>query len=162
MYFWKRKETPMNKIEKGKKARVSYTLTVAGDAEVIDQADETHPATFGFGQGQLIDGFEKNLLGLQAGDVFDFVIPAVQAYGPKDTYAIFDISKDTFAVEGKIDDDLLQIGNTFPMSDNDGNRHVGKIIQINDETVTMDFNHPLAGQDLHFTGKILEVFGSDK
>ncbi len=147
----------MNKIEKGKKARVAYTLTVAGDAEVVDRADKEHPATFSFGQGQLIDGFEKNLLGLYAGDVFDFVIPAKDAYGSKDTYAIFDIPKDTFAVEGKIDENIIQIGNTFPMRDNDGNRHVGKIIQINEETVTMDFNHPLAGADLHFTGKILEI-----
>ncbi len=147
----------MNKIEKGKSARVTYTLTVAGDDEVIDHAGKTNPALFNFGQGQLIEGFENNLLGLCPGDSFDFVIPAAQAYGPKDSYAIFDITKDTFAVEGKIDEGLLQVGNTFPMQDNDGNRHVGKIIQINDDTVTMDFNHPLAGQDLHFTGKILEI-----
>ncbi len=151
----------MDKIEKGKKAQVVYTLTVANDAEVIDQADKAHPAIFHFGQGQLIAGFENNLLGLYPGDAFDFVIPADQAYGPKDSYAIFDIPKDTFAVEGKIDDNIIQIGNTFPMRDNNGNRHVGKIIQINEETVTMDFNHPLAGQDLHFMGKILKVFDSE-
>lgn len=151
----------MNKIEKGKKALVVYTLTLASDAEVIDQADNAHPATFSFGKGQLIDGFEKNLLGLNSGDAFDFVIPAEQAYGSKDSFAIFDIAKDTFAVDGKIEDNLLQIGNTFPMRDNDGNRHVGKIIQINEETVTMDFNHPLAGKDLHFMGKILKVLDTE-
>ncbi len=152
----------MNKIEQGKKALVVYTLTLVDDAEVIDQADKAHPATFSFGQGQLISGFEENLLGLYPGDAFDFVIPAAQAYGPKDSYAIFDLPTDTFAVDGKVEEGLLQVGKTFPMSDNDGNRHVGKIIQINEETVTMDFNHPLAGQDLHFTGKILEVFDSKK
>ena len=152
----------MNKIEKGKKAKVIYTLTLADDEEVIDQADSEHPATFSFGQGQLIDGFEENLMGLKPGDSFDFVIPSEQAYGPRDTYAIFDVPKDTFAVDGKIDDNIIQIGNTFPMRDNQGNRHVGKIIQINEESVTMDFNHPLAGKDLHFTGKILEVFDSEK
>ncbi len=152
----------MCKIEKGKKAKVSYTLTLVNDAEVIDHADTEHPAVFNFGQGQLIEGFERNLLGLYPGDAFDFVIPAAQAYGPKDSYAIFDIPKDTFAVEGKIDDNIIQIGNTFPMRDNDGNRHVGKIIQINEETVTMDFNHPLAGEDLHFTGKILDVLDTEK
>jgi len=152
----------MNKIEKGKKAQLVYTLTTAGDAEVIDKADKTHPATFSFGQGQLIDGFEKKLIGLAAGDTFDFVIPASDAYGPKDAYAVFDLPKDTFAVDGKIEENLLQVGKTFPMSDNDGNRHVGKIIHINEDTVTMDFNHPLAGKDLHFTGKILEVFDPEK
>lgn len=151
----------MNKIEKGKKALVVYTLTLANDTEVIDRADDAHPATFSFGKGQLIDGFEKNLMGLNSGDAFDFVVPAEQAYGAKDSFAIFDIPKDTFAVDGKIDDNLLQIGNSFPMQDNDGNRHVGKIIQINEETVTMDFNHPLAGKDLHFTGKILDIFDAE-
>ncbi len=152
----------MNKIEKGKKALLVYTLTTAWDTEVIDSADKAHPATFSFGQGQLIDGFEKNLLGLSAGDLFDFIIPAAKAYGPKDSYAVFDLPKDTFAVDGKVEENLLQVGKTFPMSDNDGNRHEGKIIQINEETVTMDFNHPLAGQDLHFVGKILEIFDSEK
>ncbi len=104
----------MNKIEKDKKAKVIYTLTVAGDAEIIDQADTTHPAMFSFGQGQLIDGFEKNLLGLSAGDPFDFIIPAAKAYGAKDSYAVFDIPTDTFAVDGKVEENLLQVGKTFP------------------------------------------------
>ncbi|UBM61283.1 FKBP-type peptidyl-prolyl cis-trans isomerase [Candidatus Sulfidibacterium hydrothermale] len=148
----------MCKIEKGKKAKVTYTLTVAGENEIIDQADETRPATFSFGKGQLIDGFEKNLTGLKPGDSFDFIIKAQEAYGPRDSYAVFDIPKDTFAVDGKVDEKILQVGNTFPMRDNNGNRHVGKIIQINENSVTMDFNHPLAGKDLHFRGKVLEVF----
>jgi FKBP-type peptidyl-prolyl cis-trans isomerase SlyD len=152
----------MNKIGKGKKAQVVYTLTIAGETEIIDQADEGHPATFAFGKGQLIDGFEQKLTGLQAGDPFDFVIPAAQAYGPRDSYAVFDIPKDTFAVDGKVDEQLFLPGNTFPMRDNQGNRHVGKIIQVHGETVTMDFNHPLAGKDLHFSGRILEVFDTDQ
>ena len=148
----------MSKIEKGKKAKVTYVLTLAGDNEVIDQAGPDRPATFSFGEGQLIEGFEQNLLGLKAGDTFDFVIPAKEAYGPRDSYAVFDIPKDTFAVDGKIDEKILQVGNTFPMRDNNGNRHVGKLIQVNENSVTMDFNHPLAGKDLHFKGKILEVY----
>ena len=148
----------MCKVEKGKKAKVTYVLTLAGDTEVIDQAGTDRPATFSFGQGQLIEGFEQNLLGLKAGDTFDFILPAKEAYGSRDSYAVFDIPKDTFAVDGKIDEKILQVGNTFPMRDNNGNRHVGKIIQINENSVTMDFNHPLAGKDLHFTGKILEIF----
>jgi len=145
-------------IKNGKRAKITYTLTLAGEKEIIDRAGEDRPAIFQFGKGQLIDGFEKNLTGLKAGDSFDFVIPAVEAYGPHDRFAVFDIPKDTFAVDGKVDEKMLQTGKTFPMRDNDGNRHIGKIIQVNDETVTMDFNHPLAGKDLHFKGKVLEVF----
>ncbi len=136
---------------------MTYTLTLPGDTEVIDRADEQHPAEFRFGEGQLIEGFEKNLLGLKPGDAFDFVIPADEAYGPRDSYAVFDLPKDTFAVDGKIDEKVIKVGNTFPMRDNNGVRHVGKIIQVNPDSVTMDFNHPLAGKDLRFRGTVLEV-----
>ena len=96
-------------------------------------------------------------MGLKAGDNFDFVIKAENADGPTDPYAVFDIPKDTFAVNGKIEEGLLELGKTFPMQDNDGNRHIGKIVAIHSETVTLDFNHPLAGVDLRFKGKVIEV-----
>ena len=145
------------KIEKGKSAVLIYALYTAHNNQLVESVKEENPVTFHFGNGQLIEGFEENLMGLQADESFDFVVEADRAYGPKDPYAVFDIPKDTFAVDGTIQDGLLQVGKTFPMQDNDGNRHVGKIVAVLDETVTMDFNHPLAGQDLRFSGKILEV-----
>ncbi len=145
------------KIEKGKSAVLVYTLYTVQNNKVVERVTEDKPVTFSFGQGQLINGFEENLIGLQAGDVFDFIIDAKNAYGLVDPYAIFDIPKDTFSVDGKIEPGLLEVGKTFPMEDNDGNRHVGKIVALLDNTVTMDFNHPMAGKDLRFAGKVLEV-----
>ncbi len=145
------------KISKGCKARVVYVLYNADNNEVIEQVSENNPVVFNFGTGMLLEGFETNLSGLSKGDTFDFVVKAKDAYGPRDSYAVFDLPKDTFAVNGKLDTKLLKIGNRFPMQDNNGNQHEGMIISIHEDTVTMDFNHPLAGIDLRFVGKVIEV-----
>jgi len=148
------------KIGPGKTALLTYTLTLVEDDSEIEKVTDDKPAAFSFGIGQLLPAFEKNLNGLKADDTFTFVIKAEDAYGPVDQYAIFDIPKDTFEVDGKIDEKMVQVGNKIPMTDNDGNKHLGKIIRVHAETVTMDFNHPLAGKDLRFTGKILKVENS--
>jgi FKBP-type peptidyl-prolyl cis-trans isomerase SlyD len=149
------------KITPGAQAKLIYTLYTACDHKMIEQVSNERPVVFTFGNGQLIEGFEENLMGLSQGDKFDFVIKAEQAYGPVDSYAIFDLPKETFEVDGKLDEKLLKIGNSFPMQDNDGNRHEGVIIEIHEETVTMDFNHPLAGKDLRFVGSVVEVIPSE-
>ena len=145
------------KIEAGKTAVVQYELSDADSNKQIEATTKDNPAVFKFGVNQLIPDFEKNLTGLEANDLFDFIIEANDAYGPVDPYAIFDIPLDTFEVEGKIDEKMIQIGNILPMTDNEGNKHLGKITKIMDHAVTMNFNHPLAGKNLRFIGKIIEV-----
>ena len=145
------------KIEPGKTAIVQYKLLDADNQAEIESTSDKNPAVFSFGVNKLIPEFEKNLMGLGSGDSFDFVIGADNAYGPIDSYAIFDIPIDTFDVDGKVDPKMIQIGNTIPMTDNEGNKHLGKITKVMKDAVTMDFNHPLAGRNLHFKGKIIEV-----
>jgi len=144
-------------IAPNKTAKLIYTLTAVEDGKIIEKVKEEKPAAFQFGIGQLLPAFEKNLSGLKAKDEFSFILKAADAYGESDPYAIFDIPIDTFEVEGKTDDKMLQVGNTIPMTDNDGNKHMGRITKIMEQAVTMDFNHPLAGKDLRFSGKVLEV-----
>ncbi len=144
-------------IEAGKTATIQYTLSNAESGEKIESTPDKNPAVLKFGAQQLIPEFEKNLMGLKVNDTFDFTIEAKLAYGPVDRYAIFDIPLDTFEVDGKIDDKMIQVGNIIPMTDDDGNKHLGKITKVIDKAVTMNFNHPLAGQDLRFIGKILEI-----
>ena len=64
---------------------------------------------------------------------------------------------DIFEVDGKVDEKLVTPGNSVPMMSAHGQRMDGIVVSVKDEVVTMDFNHPLAGEDLHFTGEILEV-----
>ena len=142
-------------------AEVSYTLTLDEDGSEIENVKEDKPAVFKFGINQLLPKFEENLSGLKQDDTFEFIMKANDAYGPVDLYAIFDIPKDTFEVDGKIDAEMLQLGNRIPMTDDQGNKHLGKIIKVLDDAVTLDFNHPLAGKDLKFKGKILNVKQSE-
>ena len=145
------------KIEKESTATVSYILTDAANGVKIEEAAEAHPAKFKFGINQLLPKFEENLIGLKVGDNFDFIILAEDAYGPSDPYAIFDIPSDTFEVDGVIDDKMIQLENIIPMTDDKGNKHMGKVVGINADSVTMNFNHPLADKNLRFIGKVLSV-----
>jgi len=147
-------------IGPNKTAKLIYTLTLAKNGKLIEKVDAKQPATFKFGVNQMLPAFEANLTGLVSKQDFDFVLKAEDAYGPVDPYAVFDIPKDTFEVDGKTDEKMLQVGNIIPMTDNDGNKHMGRIVNVLDEVITMDFNHQLAGKDLHFTGKVIDVLAS--
>ncbi len=145
------------KIGKDTVAEIFYTLKAVGETAMIEQIPEDKPHAFLFGQNLMLPDFEQNLQGLQAGDSFEFTIASEDAYGPVDPYAIFDLPLDTFEEDGKINPETVKVGNHFPMQDEMGNQHTGKIIKLMKESVTMDFNHPLAGKDLQFTGKIVSV-----
>ncbi|MFK5854582.1 MAG: FKBP-type peptidyl-prolyl cis-trans isomerase [Bacteroidota bacterium] len=145
------------KITPNSIAALSYSLTNYATDEELEKTPADKVMKFKFGVGELLPDFEKNIVGLKAGDKFDFKVLAVEAFGPVDPYAIFDIPKDTFENDGAIDDNMLQVGNQIPLTDKDDNKHLGLITLVMEDAVTMDFNHPLAGVDLRFVGEVLEV-----
>lgn len=139
---------------------VSLTYELRKDSEkgeVLEQVMDENPLVFLYGNGGMLPKFEENLAGLQAGDSFDFNLTAVEAYGNQNQDAIVNVPVAAFEVNGVVDQTLLKLGNNIPMQDNQGNRLNGKIIEIADDHVRMDFNHPLAGENLHFKGKISEI-----
>jgi len=139
-------------------AGISYVLTNNNNGEILEKTPDDKLMKFQFGVGELLPKFEENILGLKAEDDFDFVISSEDAYGPVDPYAVFDIPNETFEADGKTDDQMLKVGNQIPMTDNQGNKHLGTITHVLENAVTMNFNHPLAGIDLRFKGKVIEVF----
>lgn len=143
------------KITKNTVPSVTYQLTVNG--EVVDQANAENPLFFLYGVGQMLPDFEKNIDGLEVGAKFNFDVSAEDGYGQPDENQIFQLPVDNFAIEGKVPHDHLTVGAILPMQDQDGNPFNGKVIDKDDEFVTMDFNHPLAGKDLHFEGEIIAV-----
>lgn len=145
------------KIGPNKTAALVYELTFANNGTLVEKIEEDKPALFAFGVEQLLPKFEENLFGLEKGSEFDFVLKSDDAYGPVDPYAIFDVPKDTFEIDGKLDEEALQVGNMIPMQDDEGNKHMGIITMILDDAVSMDFNHPMAGKDLRFKGKVIDV-----
>jgi FKBP-type peptidyl-prolyl cis-trans isomerase SlyD len=147
----------MENISKNKVVRLTYELRDAGNDTLIEKVEKEQPFTFLYGVGGLVEEFETNLANLKVGDSFDFKIKSENAYGSIDETAVVDIPKEAFMIDGKLQDDMLEVGNVLPMRDNDGNFLQGRITGLTDSAVLMDFNHPLAGKDLHFKGEILEV-----
>ena len=134
---------------------LSYQLTV--DGETVETVKAEAPLQFIYGAGQLLPAFEKEVAGLGKGDKFKFTLNPADGYGEIVNEAVLDLPKDVFMIDGKIEDGLLEVGNQLPMSDNQGNRLVGVVKAVNDSTVTMDFNHPMAGKTLNFEGEVVEV-----
>ena len=112
---------------------------------------------FIYGSGMLLPAFESNIANLKLNDNFSFGLEAGDAYGEVNPGALVDLDIDMFLEDGKPNDELLQVGNTIPMQDSDGNRLDGVVVEVTDTQVKMDFNHPLAGKNLHFTGQIVEL-----
>jgi len=145
-------------IGKNKFVSLSYQLRLNGaEGDLIEETGADNPLQFVFGAGRMIEMFEKKLEGLKKGDNFDFLLKSHEAYGEVNADAIVDLPKNIFEVNGQIDESLLKIGNMVPMQDANGNRLNGMVIEVTDTTVKMDFNHPLAGDDLHFSGKVIDV-----
>jgi len=142
-------------IAEDKVVALSYQLQSEGD--VVETKEESSPLKFVFGSGQLLPEFEANIRGKVLGDKFDFSLEPNQAYGEINQNAIVDLAKSIFVVNGELKEDLLQIGNVIPMMDRNGTPLNGKVLEIGDENVKLDFNHPLAGKTLNFSGKITEV-----
>ncbi|MEY4928094.1 MAG: hypothetical protein RI894_2530 [Bacteroidota bacterium] len=133
---------------------VTYTLRLNdANGEYVEEANEQAPLLYVHGIGAMLPTFEMNLEGKQAGDAYEFGIAAADAYGESQEDAIVDIPLDAF--DGY--EDMLQIGHIIPMNDAEGNQMHGTVLSVDAEVVIMDFNHPMAGKNLYFTGKVLSV-----
>lgn len=145
-------------IEVNKVVSVTYSLEVSeggtGLKEFVEKAEADRPLTFLFGAGSMIPGFERALEGLSLGQSFQMDIRPEDAYGPVSEDDIVELPFSVFAAEVEKYPDMLTIGNIIPMNDGQGHQFEGKVKSVSKDTVTMDFNHPLAGKTLHFTGKI--------
>jgi FKBP-type peptidyl-prolyl cis-trans isomerase SlyD len=141
-----------------KMVKLSYTLRNGNsDGEVIEQTQDANPLQFIFGVGSMLPMFESNLAGKKQGENFEMTLSAKDAYGELDENAVVELNKDIFVVDGKFDEERFVPGAQIPMQTSNGQRLNGIIKKIEGDTITMDFNHPLAGVDLHFKGNIIEV-----
>ena len=129
-----------------------YTKKEDGTEGLVESATDKHPLVFLYGAGQMLPKFEENLSSLSSGDAYDFRLSAEDAYGNYDEEAVASLPKEMFK-----DVDMPGIGNVIPLQDNHGNRFQGQVVSIAEDAVVVDLNHPMAGQELHFKGNILEV-----
>lgn len=140
----------------GENTFVSLDYKLEVDGKIADQSQPGQPLNFAYGMGMLLPKFEEAIDGMEPGDEFKFTLTPQEGYGELIKEAVVELPKDVFMVNGEIEEGLLEIGNTIPMSDNQGSRLLGRVVAVG-ETVTMDFNHPMAGNTLNFSGKIVDV-----
>jgi FKBP-type peptidyl-prolyl cis-trans isomerase SlyD len=149
-------------IAPNKVVSVHYTLTEGtADGQLVESTNGQEPLSFIYGAGMMIPDFEKNLAGMKAGDKFAFGIAAANAYGEYDAAALVEVPKNAFETDGKIPDGLLEVGNVLPLTDQEGNHFQGMVAHVGLMTVKIDFNHPMAGVNLFFTGHVEGVRDAD-
>lgn len=137
---------------------MTYTLREeSATGQMIQKVSEDRPFVYLFGIGGLLPSFKANLEGLNVGDDFSFVLKKDEAYGLPSDENIIRLDKKVFEIDGVFDEAAIKVGEIIPMEDEQGYPLAGKILEVEDDNVLVDFNHPLAGLDLYFEGKILDV-----
>ncbi|NJL76046.1 MAG: peptidylprolyl isomerase [Saprospiraceae bacterium] len=148
-------------VEENNVVTIHYELRDGNsEGELMERMDVNYPFSFLFGSGALLPAFESNLEGLTERDGFEFILKAEDAYGPLDEESIIDVPRFVFRLDGEEPEDLVEEGNFVALTDEDGGVHHGKILTFDEEKVNIDFNHVMAGKDLHFKGAILNIRGA--
>ena len=148
------------KISENKLVILQYKLSVKtenGELELMEETTPEQPLQYFHGMGMMLPKFEENLEGLGEGDKFEFMIPVADAYGEYEEENVIELPKNIFMIDGKFDDEKVFPGAIVPLMDNEGNRINAEIVEVKAEVVKVDLNHPLAGEDLYFSGRIISV-----
>jgi FKBP-type peptidyl-prolyl cis-trans isomerase 2 len=141
----------MNQVKKGDKVRVHYHGRL-NNGQTFDKSEGREPLEFEVGSGMVIMGFDEGVKGMVVGDKKTINIPFDQAYGPRNPDMVIEMPKDRFPKDME-----LEVGMPLGMSDGQGQQFEVTITEIKDDSVILDANHPLAGQDLIFDLELVEI-----
>jgi len=147
-------------IVSGSLVTLNFSLALSS-GELVDSNFDKEPASFRVGDGNMLPGFEEELLGLGSGDELEKLIPSDRAFG-----AINEKNLQRFPLEKfrhLLDDDLVptEAGSVVSFKDPGGFDLPGVVKEVSEKEVVVDFNHPLAGKDILFKVKIIAVLGAD-
>ena len=141
---------PPLSISDGKIISMEYTLTLE-DKKVLDSNVGGQPLTFTQGSHQIIPGLEAALEGMKAGDSKQVTVNPEQGYGPVNPKAIQEVQID------KIPKEARKVGTQLQAKDEQGRTMHPRVVEVKEQVVMLDFNHPLAGKKLYFDVKILDI-----
>ena len=141
----------MQQVKKGDTIQVHYHGTLA-DGSIFDSSTGRDPLAFEVGGGMVIEGFDNGVLGMAVGDKRTVEIPAEQAYGPKNDDMVMEFPIDRFPT-----DMVPEVGQQLNMSNTQGEEFPVVIVEVADEFVLLDANHPLAGKDLIFDLELVSI-----
>jgi FKBP-type peptidyl-prolyl cis-trans isomerase 2 len=137
-------------VTEGKTVKVDYTLEV--DGKVMDSSKGRGPLEFKTGSGQMIPGFEKGVMGMKVGEKKSFKVGPEEGYGSENPQSIQEIPKNQLPPEIK-----PEAGMTLYAQAPDGRQVPVRVMEVKDDVVVMNFNHPLAGKTLNFDVEVLEI-----
>lgn len=143
----------MTQAKPGDTVKVNYTGKLK-DGRVFDTSFDREPIEFKLGEGNIIPGFENAVRGMEPGDQKTITIPADDAYGPHRDEMEVIVERDQFP-----DEFQPQVGEQLQISQPDGESVIVTVTNVSPESVTLDANHPLAGQDLEFDIQLVDIAG---
>lgn len=141
----------MEQAKRGDTVKVHYKGSFE-DGSVFDSSDGREPLEFTIGQGQVIPGFEEAVVGMSAGQQKRETIPAVRAYGERQDELVFDVGRDQLP-EGM----EVEVGDMLEVGFGDGHTAAVQVMEIADDSLTLDANHPLAGRTLIFDVELVAI-----
>lgn len=137
-------------VQDGQVVSMEYTLRV--DGEVLDTSDGHGPLQFLAGSGNIIPGLEREMIGMRIGDSKDVVVAPADGYGEFDEEAYMEVPRNDFPKDMPVEE-----GIELNVSDEEGQTRYARIDGVDGETVRLNFNHPLAGAELHFNVKVVDL-----
>ena len=140
----------MKKVESGMFVSVHYKGTLE-NGETFDSSHENNPLEVEIGSGSLIKGFENALMGMSLNEKKAFSIEAEEAYGQRDESLVYSFARKDIPADME-----LEVGQMVGLNSPQGHQIPAQVVEVNDEKVTVDMNHPLAGEKLNFE---IEVVG---
>lgn len=137
---------------------VSYQLYSVKDGkkQLEEQTSMERPFQFISGFGVSLDAFEQQIIPLEKGSKFDFVISKSEAFGDYDPEGVHKVDREMFSINGHFDHENIYEGAIITLMDSEEKRFMARVLKVEADGVTIDTNHPLAGNDLNFTGEVLE------
>jgi len=135
-------------VQDGQVVSMEYTLRV--DGEVLDTSDGQGPLEFLAGHGNIIPGLESEMMGMKVGESRDVLVAPADGYGEFDEEAFMDVPRAEFPKELSLEDGL-----ELNVSDQEGQQRYARIDGFDEESVRLNFNHPLAGMELAFNVKVI-------
>ena len=141
----------MSQVKNGDTVKVHYTGKLE-NGKVFDTSEDRQPREFTLGSGKIIPGFEKGIIGMEVGEAKTITVPPEEAYGPRRNELIVDVEKTDLP-----ENITPAIGKQLQIRQKDGNPIKVTITDMNEDTVTLDANHPLAGNTLFFDVELVEI-----
>jgi FKBP-type peptidyl-prolyl cis-trans isomerase SlyD len=137
-------------VQDGLVVSMEYTLTV--DGEVLDSSKDAGPLQFLAGYDNIVPGLEREMIGMKIGESKDMLVLPADGYGEFDEEAFMEVPRSEFPSDMELEEGL-----ELNISDEDGQHQLAFVESFNAEIVRLDFNHPLAGAELQFNVKVVDL-----